>query len=349
MQSHLRANLVLLGSTLFLCSLVYPLVLWTVGQTVFHDKAEGSFIKEGDTVRGSHLIGQPFTKPEYFWPRPSAAGSNNGYDASASGASNWAASNALLRDRVARQLGLIARYAKQSPTKPGEPVGDDVVEWFQKQPGDYALTWATQHPKLAEQWVKDNNEAVASFLKKDGDEVKKKAADYALPFFQAYTKAAVNKGTWPTSADKTESDKTIKVIEPVKDGDAIKSYCFDAWLTANKDNKSIILEKVPADLVMSSGSGLDPHITLASANYQLGRIADEWTKKIGATEEVGAVAGGPASAVITMRLRPKVGATIEKLLADKQFAPMFGLFGEPLVNVLEVNLELEKTLEPLWK
>ena len=75
---------------------------------------------------GSRLIAQPFTADEYFQPRPSAAR----YNAAASGASNWAANNYLLRDRVARQLGPIVKY--RSGPKKGQPVAPDIESWFQK-------------------------------------------------------------------------------------------------------------------------------------------------------------------------------------------------------------------------
>ena len=108
MIAHLRANLWLLVLTVLLCSVLYPLVLLGIGQTVFHDKAQGSLLTdaEGNPI-GSRLIAQPFTADEYFQPRPSAAS----YNAAASGASNWAGNNYLLRDRVARQLGPIVKYA----------------------------------------------------------------------------------------------------------------------------------------------------------------------------------------------------------------------------------------------
>ena len=90
MTAHLRANLWLLILTVLLCSVLYPLVLLGIGQTVFHDKAQGSLLTDaqGHPI-GSQLIAQPFTADEYFQPRPSAAS----YNAAASGASNWAASN----------------------------------------------------------------------------------------------------------------------------------------------------------------------------------------------------------------------------------------------------------------
>ena len=144
MSAHLRANLWLLVLTVLLCSVLYPLVLLGIGQTVFHDKAQGSLLTDaqGHPI-GSQLIAQPFTADEYFQPRPSAAS----YNAAASGASNWAASNYLLRDRVARQLGPIVKY--QSGPKKGQPVGPDIESWFQKdqfdgKPGIVAQ-WAALH------------------------------------------------------------------------------------------------------------------------------------------------------------------------------------------------------------
>jgi K+-transporting ATPase ATPase C chain len=332
MLSHIRANLLLLAATLVLCCVLYPLTLWAVGQTIFPAQAEGSLVKgaDGKTTVGSHLIAQAFTGNEYFKPRPSAAG-NNGYDAAASGATNWAASNALLRDRVARQIGPIAKYTDDAPANKdgeevaGKKVGPFVEKWFQKQAADYALTWAKQHPKLVEQWVKDNLAIVADLLGKNEQDVKGKEADNALPFFDEFAKREAYRGAWPTTVEKKVGDETKKVLEPVKDGDAVQAYFFDLWLRENKDAK---LEKVPADMVMTSGSGLDPHITLKNALFQLDDVTDEWVKKTGAP-------------------RDAVRAAIEKVLDEKKFAPMGGLFGVEMVNVLEVNLELPKKMPPL--
>lgn len=206
MNAHLRANLWLLGLTVLICCVLYPLTLWAIGQGVFADEAAGSLLdKDGKPTRdekqsvGSRLIAQPFKEAEYFWPRPSAVS----FDASASGGSNLGANNPKLRARVIEDLSRI-KY-------------------------------------------------------RDG---------------------------------------------PKKDLD------------------------VPADMVMASGSGLDPHITRKSAHYQLDRVVSAWAKKTGADPV-------------------EVRKAIEDVLSQKAAAPFGGLAGEELINVLEVNLALPEVMKKL--
>jgi K+-transporting ATPase ATPase C chain len=84
---HLRPAILLTVFFVLLTGVVFPGVIWGIGQAVFPTQANGSLLRNarGDVI-GSSLIGQAFTRPGYFHPRPSAAGS--GYDATNSGGTN---------------------------------------------------------------------------------------------------------------------------------------------------------------------------------------------------------------------------------------------------------------------
>jgi K+-transporting ATPase ATPase C chain len=98
LRPHLRPAVVL---TLLLCLLAgvaYPGIVTGLTQLLFPWQAHGSLVRVDGRVVGSALIGQPFTRPEYFHPRPSAAG--EGYDAAASGGSNKGPTDRKLADTL---------------------------------------------------------------------------------------------------------------------------------------------------------------------------------------------------------------------------------------------------------
>jgi K+-transporting ATPase ATPase C chain len=99
MKKHIVTSILYTVVTAVLLGLVYPLAITAMAKVMFPKQANGSLITRADgTVVGSRLIGQTFAGPGYFWSRPSAAG--NGYDASNSGGSNYAPTNAALATRV---------------------------------------------------------------------------------------------------------------------------------------------------------------------------------------------------------------------------------------------------------
>ena len=188
LKNQLRPAVVL---TLLFCvitGLVYPGVVTALSQLLFPHRANGSLIQSaGGRVIGSELIGQPFARPEYFHPRPSAAG--NGYDGTASGGTNKGPTDVKLADTLIAQ-------------------------------------------------------AVDSAVKLDGG----------------------------------------------------------------------VKGRIPSDLVTSSGSGLDPHISPASALLQVERVA---------------------------RARHADSAVVRALVERHIEGPQLGFFGDPRVNVLVLNLALD--------
>jgi K+-transporting ATPase ATPase C chain len=182
-RNLVSAALMTVVTTLIL-GIVYPLAITGIAQVTFSDKANGQLIVRSGRVVGSHLIGQAFSSPGYFRPRPSAAGT--GYDAANSGGTQFGPTNRRLVDRVKANVDA-AR--KENPNTP-----------------------------------------------------------------------------------------------------------------------------VPIDLVTTSASGLDPHISLAAAAFQVPRVARER----GVTE-----------------------ADVRRLMEAGTAPRQLGFFGEPRVNVLEVNLALD--------
>ena len=370
-MKNLRANAVVLGLTLAICCLAYPLVLWAFGQVVFPNKANGSLLtvkdKDGkERTIGSRLIAQKFTGDEYFWPRPSAAD----YNAAAAGGSNWGANNPKLRDRVAQQLGSMILYKPGSASAGTGPdprtPQQDIEAWFTCDPskpaeveaavkrltdwaseysvavtnwaktdytaktstteekyglqGEFIVAWEKTHPEVTTEWKKANP-------KKTDDP---KPEDLAPFFFASYAKA--HPGKWPGVVEVEQPDKSkVKEIRPVSSDGAIAAntpaLCanvFDMWLQDPTNRAKVAdLDPVPADMVTASGAGLDPHITLRNALsvYQLDRVAKKRTPKDGDWK--------------TTRKK------IEDMVKGKSFTPLSGLVGEPLVNVLEVNVELD--------
>lgn len=105
-----------------LTGLIYPGVVTEVCQHLFPAQANGSMISLKGRIVGSALIGQNFSEPQYFHPRPSAAG-KHGYNATESGGSNYGPTNQELIDRIKAS---IAKFRKDNPDYKG-PIPADLV------------------------------------------------------------------------------------------------------------------------------------------------------------------------------------------------------------------------------
>lgn len=117
--SALRTTLL----TLFALGLVYPLAVTAVSLALFPRSARGSLVEDGARgVVGSELIAQPFSRPGYLQPRPSAAG-EKGYDAAGSGGSNLGPTSRALHDRAQKEM---QRLQEENPDAP-RPVPAELV------------------------------------------------------------------------------------------------------------------------------------------------------------------------------------------------------------------------------
>jgi K+-transporting ATPase ATPase C chain len=223
-----------------LFGVVYPLAITGVCQVLFPHRANGSLIRAGDKVIGSEIIGQNFSKPEYFHPRPSAAG--GGYDATASAGSNLGPTSAKL----------IRGTTKMDDKK---------------------------------------NEVV------DFDGINLRIVHYCLENDIPYESSV------PLDRFKDASGglDDVKLIKAFNDDKAPLVFTAKA--------------PIPADVVTASGSGLDPHISPASAQAQARRVA----KARGISVE-----------------------QANQLIAQFTDGPDLGFLGDPRVNVLKLNLALDR-------
>ena len=122
MLKELNPGLRMMVVLTILTGFIYPAVVTLLSQVMFRNQADGSLIVSNGQVIGSRLIGQPFSKPEYFHPRPSAAGA--GYDPTATAGSNLGPTSQKLNDRVKASID---QYRKENPGYAGAVPADAVT------------------------------------------------------------------------------------------------------------------------------------------------------------------------------------------------------------------------------
>ncbi|HTI73714.1 MAG TPA: potassium-transporting ATPase subunit C [Mycobacterium sp.] len=283
----LRALLVLT----VIVGLAYPVFIWLVAQIPgLSDKANGSIIEADGKPVGSSLIGQSFTDkdgnvlPKYFQSRPSAAG--NGYDPLATSASNLGPESIVdtpgdpsqPKDTNGYKASLLTLVCSRSAAV-GELEGVNGARPFCTGDGVGAVL-SVIGPRDARGIVVHPTRVIS---------VNEPCETTTTPFLNTYEGVRVE-------CAKFGEDYSIGQIVPIRGA-----------ASANP--------KVPADAVTASGSGLDPHISIAYADLQVNRVAQ--ARGISADQ-------------------------VKQAVADNTDGRWLGFFGEPTVNVLKVNLELDQ-------
>jgi len=120
--AELRAAVVATLLLAVLCCGIYPVVVWAVGQGLFSREANGSLVRVDGKVAGSSLLAQGFTAPNYFHPRPSAAG--QGYDAANSSGTNLGPTSKRLIESVKERVDA---YRAENGLPPDARVPADAV------------------------------------------------------------------------------------------------------------------------------------------------------------------------------------------------------------------------------
>lgn len=116
-MSSILASIRIAAATMLLCVVGYSATVWGIAQAIAPGAANGSLIRSADgTVIGSRLVAQGFTRPEYFWPRPSAVD----YNAAGAGGSNLSPASEGVADR-GREM--VERYGATS----GKPLPADLA------------------------------------------------------------------------------------------------------------------------------------------------------------------------------------------------------------------------------
>jgi K+-transporting ATPase ATPase C chain len=272
LKHYLAAFRMLLVLTVLL-GIGYPLLVWAVAQAPgLQAHADGSLVSRGGRVVGSSLIGQSFTDKDgapltqYFQSRPSAAG--NGYDPTASGASN------LGPESIVGPHSLLTQVCSRSLAI-GKSDGVDGSRPFCSPDGTGSV--------LAVFWS---------------------GPGYAGHITRV---VSVNQGPRATPFLRTYRGVRVELARPGED--LAKGQVIAIRGSAPAD------PAVPADAVTASGSGLDPDISPAYAAIQEARVA--------------------AARHISV-------AQVRALVASYTSGRFLGFLGEPTVNVLKLNLALDK-------
>ena len=335
-----------IGATLVLGVIVcgiYPLIVYGIGQIFFPNQANGSLVKKDGTPTtddsqavGSSLIGQAFTAPVYFHPRPSAANNSagssyaagGGYDATSSGGTNYGPLNdELINGQTATQP------ASQPATAPATTATATAPETT-SAPSTTAVTPAIVTAAAAATAANSTTATTSApstqpveFLAYDG--IRLRVIHYALDnhiaFKLVHVKYNQDGAVIPDTKKELTPEEKRKFIDD-KGQVTDDKLLVDAFPHMDMSGKEAMIAEgfatlIPADAVTASGSGLDPHISPDNAVLQAQRVVDERNKvcKVTLTKD-----------------------QVLELIKQNTDRPGLGILGDPGVNVLMLNIALDK-------
>ena len=146
---------------------------------------------------------------------------------------------------------------------------------------------------------------------------------------------------WPGYIERGDTDKNYDWVTDFEKETGCK---VNVKTAATSDEMVTLMNQGGFDLVTASGSGLDPHITLQGALHQArARVAGAWADRLLRERKA------QADDARRRETRDRVLRELEQMLNDSASAPLGGLVGVPLVNVLEVNLALPARMAELAK
>jgi len=255
--SHVRISLTAMVVFIAVLCVAYPLLVWGIAQGLFPGKANGSLITRPDgTVIGSQLIGQNFSDPKWFHPRPSEAG--NGYDPTSSGGSNLGPTSAKLINGTTKTPS-----PQPAPADAAAPVASAAsVPALTAAPTTAAAATSTPasgaSSPSAPTPAASASAAAASALVVDFDGIKLRVLHYC--------------------------DDNGIAFDLLRDGKTVDQATFktkDGWdevklIIAFNDDHPVTVQasrSIPVDAVTASASGLDPHISVSNALLQAPRVA----------------------------------------------------------------------------